>query len=190
MNKHMKRYIKRKIKRILLGFSMLIIIIGLIGIYYYLIEKDKIKISENFSANLFEYPLPSATKVIDKDCFYGYSFDHLLGSGGYMPIVASMKLTTTLSKEEILNFYKNVELFPYPEGAKKGVELELYFEDEYYLQETKDGYYYRNIGIGSINHISDYFNEDGIQKSVNKIEKSELQYILQLSSAFEKYRTF
>ena len=169
---------KRHMKQIIMGICILLIIVGIV---HWLTEKERV--SKNFAENLFEYPLPTETKVIDKDYFYGYSFSHLLGSGGYMPVVASMKLTTTLSKEEILHFYRDAALFPFPKGGKKGVKLELYFEDEYDLKKTIDGYYYSHK-TGYASRINDYFDEVVSMQSVNKAEKNELQYVLQVSSSF------
>lgn len=172
---------KQRIKQILIGLFILFIIVGIV---HWLTEKERV--SKDFAKNLFEYNLPTETKVIDKDYFYGYSFNHLTGSGGSMPVVASMKLSTTLSKEEILHFYKDAELFPFPKSDNNGVELELYFEDEYDLHNTKDGYYYSGKNGGSA-LIRNYFNEVVSMKSANEEEKKELQYVLQISSSFHYF---
>ena len=149
-------------KHIIIGICILLIIAGIV---YWLTEKERV--SKNFAKNLFQYPLPEETIVIDQDYFFGYSFNHLLGSGGYMPVVASMKLSTTLSKDEILLFYKEAEFFPFPKSGNNGVELEFYFEDEYNLQKTIDGYYYSDK-TGSTTWISDYFDPVASIKSADE----------------------
>lgn len=168
---------KQRIKQIIIGMCVLL---SIVGIVHWFTEKERVSV--NFAENLFEYPLPPETEVIDKDYFYGYSFNHLTGSGGSMPVVASMKLSTTLSRETILHFYKDTEFFPFPKSETKGVKLELYFEDEYNLQMTKDGYYYNN----KTGH-TDYVNKVVSIKSVNKEEQNELQYVLQISSSFHYF---
>lgn len=142
---------------------------------------EKERYSKEFAQNLFEYSLPPHTKVLEKQYFYGYSFGHLLGSGGYMPVVASMKLSTNLSQEEILNYYKNAPLFPFPNSNKKGVELEVYFTGESKTHKTKDGYYFTGKD-DSLKRISSY---KGTRGHTSSPEDKNQQYILQISSSFD-----
>ena len=172
---------KQRIKQSIIAICILLIIVGIA-----LWATEKERISKKFAQNLFDYPLPTQTKVIAQDYFYGYSFNHLTGSGGSMPVIASIKLSTILSKEEILHFYKEAEFFPFPKSDKKGVELELYFEDEYQLKESEDGYYYSGKTDGT-KRISHYFDKVGNIKSMTKEEKNELYYVLQVSSSFDYF---
>ncbi|WP_341285465.1 hypothetical protein [Priestia megaterium] len=159
--------------------TFIVILCAAIAIAIYAFT-EKGRYSKEFAHNLFEYPLPPHTQVLEKHYFYGYSFGHLLGSGGYMPVVANMRLSTSLSEEEILSYYKNTPLFPYPNSNNKGVELELYLPKEQILHKTTDGFYYSGKG-DSTRRITSYKGS----KASSYSEKKNQQYILQISSSFD-----
>jgi len=174
----MKKYIK---------YIAIVLFITLVstGIYYVVTEKSRT--SEQFAANLFNYSLPAHTKVVHKNCFYGYSFGHLLGSGGYMPVIASVELKSSLSKEEILNYYKDIKMFPYPSSTNRGVEVELFFKDKVKRKDTVDGYYYVDKSGETHKYISNYFDRknDFTIQGDNSTQDSQTTYILQISSSFD-----
>lgn len=146
---------------------------------YALTEKERY--SKEFAQNLFNSSLPPHTKVLEEHYSYGYSFAHLLGSGGYMPVVANMKLSTNLNQEEILNYYKETPLFPFPNSNKKGVELEVYFVGDSKTHKVKDGYYF-TAKDDSLKRVSNY-KENG-EHNLSSEGKTQ-QYILQISSSFD-----
>lgn len=141
---------------------------------------EKERYSKEFANNLFDYSLPPQTKVLERHYFYGYSFGHLLGSGGEMPVVANMNLSTSLSKEEILNYYKNASLLPYPNSKKRGVEIEVYFPGEKKLHQEKDGFYFSGED-NSLRRVSSY-KDKGIYNLTTS--KKNQKYTLQISSSF------
>ncbi|MBB3108786.1 hypothetical protein FHS18_000814 [Paenibacillus phyllosphaerae] len=170
---------KRRIFQ-LVGISLVLALLG--GLYYVVTEQERI--SKRFAASLYAYPLPEQTSLIERDYFYGYSFVHLLGSGGAMPVIVSMQLSTTLSQDEVIRFYQDAALFPYPGSKRRGVELELYFEGEYDFHEEADGHYYTNKKDRPTT-LKDYASEPGSTKTTAQATGKELRYILQLSSAFD-----
>ncbi|MFB9324477.1 hypothetical protein ACFFSY_00795 [Paenibacillus aurantiacus] len=170
---------KRRWLSLISGSLLLVLLAGFI---FVLTEQERI--SKRFAGHLFSYPLPENTSIIERDYFYGHSFGHLLGSGGYMPVIVSMQLSTRLSKEDIIKYYKDAALFPFPGSGNKGVELELYFEGEYSLHKTDAGYYYTNHKE-QMTRVSEYKDEEGSIKPAQRENNEELRYILQLSSSFD-----
>jgi len=174
----MKKYIK---------YIAIVLFIILVSTGIYCVVTEKSRTSEQFAANLFNYPVPAHTKVVQKNCFYGYSFGHLLGSGGYMPVIASVELKSSLSKEEIFNYYKNIRMFPYPNSRNRGVEVELFFKDNAKRKDTVDGYYYIDKSGETHKYINDYFNKkiNFTMQGDNNTHDSQTTYILQISSSFD-----
>ncbi|MBH5316521.1 hypothetical protein I6N90_01710 [Paenibacillus sp. GSMTC-2017] len=145
---------------------------------------SKEKVSEQFAEHLFDYPLPAETSLIAKHQFNGKNFSGLGGSGGYWVVVAIMEMTSTLTKDEILAYYKNIELFPYPKSENRGVELEIYFEDDRRKVEDAKGFYYQNQNLSS-SRISSYLlnsADDQINQATG-----ETKYVIQLISGFDYF---
>ena len=159
--------------------AMMVLCATLVVVIYASIEKERY--SKEFANNLFEYTLPPHTQTLERHYFYGYSFGHLMGSGGEMPVVANMKLTTSLSKGEILKYYKNAPIFPFPNSKNSGVEIEVYFSGESKLNKKKDGFYFTGED-DSLKRISSYKNNTGY---TSMPEKKTQQYVLQISSSFD-----
>lgn len=148
---------------------------------------SKERVSKRFAEHLFEYPLPEETSLISKHQFNGKNFLDGGGSGGYWDVVAIMELRTALTKEEVLAYYQNAELFPFPKGEQRGVELELYFEDnsqKIAIHSVPSGFYYRDNGK-RISTISTYPFE--ATNSHEKQQEREIQYVLQLTSGFNYF---
>lgn len=162
-----------------LKISIVIIVILALAIGASYVFEEKKRISEQFAANLFNYPLPPHTKVKEQNYFYGYSFGHLLGSGGSLPVVASMKLTSKLSEKEIIAYYNNHPYFPYPKSNSRGVELEIYFSGNYKKHNTKDGFCYSNKDE-HLSRLSAYKKE----QELSAPQEGNSEYILQISSSF------
>ncbi|QJX80414.1 hypothetical protein [Priestia megaterium] len=159
--------------------AMMVLCATLAAVIYVSIEKERY--SKEFANNLFKYTLPPHTQTLERHYFYGYSFGHLMGSGGEMPVVANMKLSTSLSKEEILNYYKNAPLFPFPNSKNSGVEIEVYLSGESKLHKKKDGFYFSGKD-DSLKRISSYKNNVGYTSTPGK--KTQ-QFVLQISSSFD-----
>ncbi|OMF30081.1 hypothetical protein BK133_17090 [Paenibacillus sp. FSL H8-0548] len=145
---------------------------------------SKERVSEQFAEHLFDYPLPSETSLIANHQFNGKNFVDGGGSGGYWNVIAIMELRSTLTKEEILSYYKPIESFPYPKGKRNGVELEIYFENNSEKVMNSTGFYYRD-NADRIRTISTYSLESTIPQ-VNQVS-GETKYFLQISSGFDYF---
>lgn len=173
-----------------LGKILFIVIILIAGLTYPWMDKDTIlknKISNNFAEQLFNFPLPQKTKVIEEYHTNGESI--LYGTAGLWDVVASVRFSTKLSKEEILLFYQRARLFKYPNQDKRGVEPEIYFQGDFTKVETPEGYYYRlNNGYEGYRPISSYFAKEckncGIEFTP-KIFGEEMEYVVQITGAFD-----
>ena len=122
---------------------------------------SKEKVSEQFAKHLFEYPLPAETSLIAKHQYNGKNFLDGAGNGGYWNVVAIVELSSQLSKDKILKFYQGIALFPYPKGERRGVELEIYFEDD----KLKNKLNYANkMGIPNVILLGE---DEEINKTIN-----------------------
>jgi hypothetical protein len=96
-------------KIILRGFSISLILALAITIVFLSTSNDRT--SKQFAQHLFNYPLPPETEVIAMYQSNGKNFVDGGGSGGYWNVVAVMELSSKLSKNEILAYYRDVDLF-------------------------------------------------------------------------------
>lgn len=87
---------------------------------------------------------------------------------------------------EIINYYRNAPLFPYPKSEKRGVELEIYFEGDIQKIEKQNAFYYRSHD-GSMNLVSNY---DIDQTSAKEDSTGEMNFVLQLTSDFDYLLNF
>ncbi|HEK9099106.1 hypothetical protein KFD70_20100 [Bacillus pfraonensis] len=166
-----------------MGIIILVVIILITGFSYW---TNKDRISNNFAEQLFKYPLPPQTKVIEKEQANGKSL--VWGNGGYWGVIASVHLSTKLSKAEILSYYKKIGLFKYPKSDKKGVEPEIYFQDDLKKVEKPEGFYY-TTNDGGNNPLHSYFNKDGsmkIEQSTNE-HTGQMEYVIQITSDFDYF---
>ncbi len=181
----LRRTIFNRLRKILF-----IVIIVIAGLTYPWMDKDTIlknKISNNFAEQLFNFPLPQKTKVIEEYQTNGESI--LYGTAGLWDVVASVRFSTKLSKEEILLYYQRARLFKYPNQDKRGVEPEIYFQGEFKKVETLEGYYYAlNNGYKGVRPISSYFSKEcekcGIEFTP-EISGEEMEYVVQITGAFD-----
>ncbi len=106
-----------------------------------------------------------------------------------MPVIASVELKSSLSKEEILSYYKDIKMFPYPNSKNRGVEVELFFKDKAKRKDTTDGYYYVDKSGENHKFISNYFGEKSnfATQGDNKTHEGQTTYILQISSSFDYF---
>jgi hypothetical protein len=179
----LRRTIFSKLKKILF-----IVIILISGLTYPWTNKDRIfinRVSNNFAEHLFNFPIPPQTKVIEKNQSNGKYL--VAGIYPHWGVIASVKFSTKLSKEEILSYYQNVRLFKYPNSEKRGAEPELYFQGDFKKVEEPEGFYYTdNRGVSR--EISTYFDKHwknwGIEFTP-EISGEEMEYVVQLTSSFD-----
>ncbi|MFC4597055.1 hypothetical protein [Cohnella hongkongensis] len=126
-------------------FSLLAIFVLLICLFVFYLGKPD-RISNKFAGNLFDYPLPKETTLIEKKQYNGRNWVDSGGSGGFWNVVAFMKLHTNLPKSEIVKYYKAAGKFPYPDSKQQEVQVEIYFEDDRKLVEEREGAYYLTKG--------------------------------------------
>jgi hypothetical protein len=69
---------------------------------------------QSFADNLYNYPLPPKTEVVDRRAEVG-----LMGNGNHCDFVAEQILVSELSREELEGYYQDVKL----PSAKKGSQL-------------------------------------------------------------------
>ncbi|WP_317955438.1 hypothetical protein [Paenibacillus chitinolyticus] len=98
----------------ILRVSSIALFVIVISFLIYRGSTNNDRISAKFAQNLFEYPIPPETSLITKHQFNGKNFLDGGGSGGYWNVVAIMELRTSLTREEVINYYKRAEPFPSP----------------------------------------------------------------------------
>ncbi|WP_223292384.1 hypothetical protein [Salipaludibacillus neizhouensis] len=167
---------KNRMKFIVIGFLLLFLSI-IVAVNW----TDKKEVSENFAKQLFEYPLPPQTEIIEKEQVNGKGV--VSGNGGYWGVIASIHLQTTLSKEDILSYYQGAGLFTYPDSTKKGVELEIYFEDDVQKIKISEGYYFRSSD-GGTRFLKNY-SENNQQNLINN--RDEIKYVVQITNDFDYF---
>jgi len=142
----------------------------------YLAKPDRI--SSKFAENLFDYPLPKETTLIEKKQYNGRNWVSG-GSGGYWEVVAYIRLNTKLTKSEIIQYYRDAGEFPFPDGKGRGVPVEIYFEDDRTLVEERQGNYYTT--------------KKGSHQSIDKMNVNEQagvsnEVIVQIVSGFKYFQ--
>jgi hypothetical protein len=153
-------------------------IVIVIAILIFTFKSDHTRNLNRFSNNLFKYPLPPVTVVLETEKFGGKNWVDGGGSGGYWNVVAIMKLSTKLSRDEIIEYYRNVR-FPYSKTSQpQMVEPEIYFDDDAQKVVCKEGFYYRS-DEDSIKFVSSYDN------GKSKKDKKETVFILQIIDGYD-----
>ncbi|MEK4511086.1 hypothetical protein EJP82_26325 [Paenibacillus anaericanus] len=173
-------------KKISLMVILILILSGIIYLGYKLTET--VWVSKEFANHLYQYPLPPETIVLEKGQFNAKNWIDGGGSGGYWNVVSFMRISSELSSTEILKYYKDTELFPYPKSDELGVELEIYFEDDQQKEEYNEGFYYRSKQE-NIRFISSYFNDLGEIKNEGLTDETNenTNYIIQIHSGFSYF---
>jgi hypothetical protein len=167
-----------------LGIILLVIIL-IAGLTFWT-RADRI--SNDFAEQLFNYPLPPHTKVIEKEVAHGKYFGRG-GVAGYVEVIASVRFSTKLSKQEILEYYLNAGLFKHADSKERGAEPELYFQGGFQKVEEPEGFYYalnnEHKGYQPIlSLMSEDCKECGIELTT-EIPSEEMEYVVQLVSAFD-----
>lgn len=173
-----------------LGKILFMILVLIAGLTYPWTNKDRVfkdRVSNAFAEQLFSYPLPPKTKVIEKHQANGGYL--LYGTGGLWDVTASVRFSTKLSKEEILLYYQNAGLFKYPNQDRRGIEPELYYQGDYIKVKKQEGYYYAlNNGYQGYRPISSYVfkgcNQCGVEFTP-EISGKEMEYVIQIKGAFD-----
>lgn len=158
--------------------TVLVIILTIIAIMLFSLATGHKRNLDKFSNNLFNFPLPPKTMVLEKEKFGGKNWVDFGGSGGYWNVVAIMKMSSKLSKDEIIAYYDNVR-FPYSKSNKpQKIEPEIYFEQDVQKLVHAEGFYYRDTG-GRQRVVSSY-------DSINSENHNEdTVYILQIIDGYD-----
>ncbi|OVE34478.1 hypothetical protein CCZ20_26410 [Priestia aryabhattai] len=172
-------------------YRMLIIFLVIIFPVYSaakLLFTDKQKISDEFAEQLYDYPIPPQTEVIKKGKSNG-KFAGAFGNGGYWNTFSYMTLSSKLSQEEILDYYKNADLFISPQDNKKIIPVEIYFKGHFIKEKHFQNYYY-TLDNGFRGFVTRYIDENGQIKEEYKVEKSSrnrIGYIIQIHGQFDYF---
>ena len=97
--------------------------------------------ARSFASELFKYPLPPKTNVVNKDFDYGIFYGGgPWGSGGRPTVAAYMEIESELNAQELYDYYNKINVFSEPGSDNKRIGFELYF----------DGDYEKNISDGKV----------------------------------------
>lgn len=166
--------------------STSVVIVVLVGFSVYFATSNT-GVSKQFAEQLFQYPLPEDTSLISKHQFNGKNFLDGGGSGGYWNVVAIMELKSSLSKQEVLEYYRDAELFLFPDSERRGVELELYFvqsSEKIAIHSNPSEFYYRDRDKRT-RYVDSYPVEEAGSTSAG--QQGQTEYILQLTSGFDYF---
>lgn len=175
-------------KKIIWSGSMIAIIVALVGVTIYFATSNE-RVLKQFAAQLFQYPLPEDTALISKHQFNGKNFLDGGGSGGYWNVVAIMELSSSLSEQEVLQYYQDAELFLFPDSERRGVELELYFvqnSEKIAIHSKPSEFYYRDMDK-RIRTVDSYPYPVEAMGSTATQQQGQTEYILQLTSGFDYF---
>ena len=138
----------------------LLILIGFCSLSYFIFGQEY-RYAKKHANQLFDYPLPPKTEVIDKDFDYGVLYGGgPWGSGGHPTVAAYMKLSSELSEKEIFEHY-NEDRF------------EIYFDGNEEIKKNSSGkiWYEGNKSTGE--NLNDESNEG-----------EPIQFIIQIRGVF------
>jgi hypothetical protein len=154
-----------------------------------LLFTDKQKISNEFAEQLYNYPLPPHTEMIDKGKTNG-KFGGAFGNGGYWNTFSYMTLSTKLNQEELLRYYKNADLFKSAEKDKKNnIPIQIYFEGHFEKEGSNHEYYY-TLEYGAQGFVDRYIDDNGQIKEKYKIKQKpgeRIEYSIQIHSQFDYF---
>ncbi|MBP3950225.1 hypothetical protein [Bacillus suaedae] len=152
------------------------------GIAY--ITTDQDRVSKRFAQQLFDYPIPTQTTLIEEKQYNGHPWGSI--SSGEWVVVVYQRFSTSLSKEEIISYYKKAGLFEFPKGDVKGVIPQLYFEGDM-IRVTEDKGIYYESNDGGKKPLYSYFNDEDniILKELGNNNEQEYEYVIQLISGFD-----
>ncbi|WP_168123937.1 hypothetical protein [Paenibacillus sp. HB172176] len=146
--------------KIILVLTIAFLVLGVSFMFYFFVGQ-KYAYAKKYANTLFEYEMPAATQVIEKDFDYGVFYGGgPWGSGGYPTMVAYIKISTQLSEKEVFEHYN-----------KNG--FEIYFKGTEELQKNDKGqiWYEGNIK-----------NEDSLSTKENS--KVPIEVIIQYRIEF------
>jgi len=175
----------KKIIRIVLALVVIVVLVGL-SIHF---ATSNERVSKQFAEQLFQYSLPEDTVLISKHQFNGKNFLDGGGSGGYWNVVANMELSSSLSEQEVLQYYQDAELFLFPDSERRGVELELYFvqdSEKIAIHSNPLEFYYRDKDK-RIRTVDSYPHPVEATGLITTEQQGQTKYILQLTSGFDYF---
>lgn len=115
------------------SYTIVLISITIILLLYYVLGQQY-RYAKVYANQLFNYPTPERTKIIEKDFDYGVLYGGgPWGSGGYPTMVAYMKLSSELSEQDIFKHYNQNKFeifFESSEIIEKNIQGKKWFESE------------------------------------------------------------
>ncbi|MGG2090842.1 hypothetical protein ABFY59_28570 [Priestia aryabhattai] len=165
-----------------------LVIIFSVSLAVKLIFTDKQRISDEFANQLYNYPIPPQTEIIKKGKSNG-KFAGAFGNGDYWNAFSYMTLSSKLSQEEILDYYRNTDLFISPESNKKTIPIEIYFKGHLIKEKHFQEYYY-TLNHGFRGLLTRYIDDNGQIKEGYKVEKSpkgKIEYTIQIHGQFNYF---
>ncbi|KYG33647.1 hypothetical protein [Priestia endophytica] len=106
--------------------TVCLVLIGIGSLSYYIFGQEH-RYAKRYAHQLFDYPLPPKTKIMEQDFDHGVLYGGgPSGSGGYPTVAAYMKLSSELSEKEIFDYYH-----------KK--HFEIYFEGDETMEKDSKG---------------------------------------------------
>ncbi|MGA9289186.1 MAG: hypothetical protein WBV93_12680 [Anaerobacillus sp.] len=107
-----------------LSLFLILIIFGIIVSLSYVFGQED-RYAKQFAYEFFERSLPTKTVLIER----GYDYDYIYGggpsgNGGNPTVVAYMKLSSTLSEKELVDYYNRQD-------------IEVYFDRWVEVEESK-----------------------------------------------------
>ncbi|MDT0150197.1 hypothetical protein [Priestia aryabhattai] len=119
--------------------SICLVLIGISFLSYYIFGQEH-RYAKRYAYQLFDYPLPQKTKVIEKDFDHGVLYGGgPWGSGGRPTVAAYMKLSSELSQKEIFNYYHKNQFEIYFDGdeiIKKSSKGKIWYEGKNAIGEN------------------------------------------------------
>lgn len=110
---------------------LLVISILVFSVFVYYIYGQEYRYAKEFANELYEYSIPPNTVLIEKGYDFAYNYGGgPRGNGGYPTVVAFMKLSSSLSEQEIFNYYDQDD-------------IEVYFD--WWVEEEKGKEWYEGI---------------------------------------------
>ncbi|WP_110926128.1 hypothetical protein [Bacillus massiliglaciei] len=123
-----------------------------VGFVLYVLFGQKYMYAKSFASELYHYPLPKETKMVDKNFDYGVLFGGgPSGNGGYPTVVSYIEVESDLSRAELYDYYNKENVFSAPDSDDKNVGFEIYFDGyQKKIEENGKVWYKRDGNPGTL----------------------------------------
>ncbi|MGE6206337.1 hypothetical protein [Guptibacillus hwajinpoensis] len=110
---------------------LLVISIFVFSVFIYYIYGQEYRYAKKIANNLFELSIPEKTVLLEKGYDYGQFYGGgPTGNGGYPTVVVYMKISSSLSEQEIFDYYNQDD-------------IEVYFD--WWVEEERGKEWYEGI---------------------------------------------